>query len=184
MVDKKVSASKGQQPEHDGALYCVLCDMWLNGPVQWADHEIGKKHRKAVRRTQAQQHSVEAAALEGKKMKLVPDGFGKKPQFPEAVDDDVSEDVHYRAREWWEMQMRQIGFGEDDTSQQVRRAGVGSRQMPQSIQMPQTQMWFPSQGYGEWPPECCSGGELIYVLNPHTGAFEQRMSYPLHQLWQ
>ena len=192
MVDKKDCASKGQQPEHDGALYCVLCDMWLNGPVQWADHEIGKKHRKAVRRTQAKQQSVEAAALEGKRMKPVPDGFGKKPQFPEAVDDDVSEDVYHRAREWWEMelrlqnemQMRQIGFGEDDTLQQARRAGIGSQQMPRSIQMPQTQMWIPSQGCGEWRPECCSGGELGYIVNPHTGAFEQRMSYPLHELWQ
>ncbi|CAL1151589.1 unnamed protein product [Cladocopium goreaui] len=27
--------------------------MWLNGPTQWADHEIGKKHRKAVHRQQA-----------------------------------------------------------------------------------------------------------------------------------
>ena len=54
------------------AIYCKPCKMWLNGPTQqgpelkqllgswtdhvsdrWADHEIGKKHRKAVRRQQA-----------------------------------------------------------------------------------------------------------------------------------
>ena len=40
--------------EHDGAIYCRFCTMWLNGPTQWADHENGKKHRKAVRRTQVQ----------------------------------------------------------------------------------------------------------------------------------
>ena len=26
--------------------YCECCDMWLNGPVQLADHKKGKKHRK------------------------------------------------------------------------------------------------------------------------------------------
>ena len=40
---------KNKPTEHDGAIYCKHCQMWLNGPAQWADHEIGKKHRKAVR---------------------------------------------------------------------------------------------------------------------------------------
>ena len=40
--------------EHDGAIYCRFCAMWLNGPTQWADHENGKKHRKAVQRMQVQ----------------------------------------------------------------------------------------------------------------------------------
>ena len=42
-------------PEDEGRIYCPLCDMELNGPTQWADHEIGKKHRKAVKRKQAEQ---------------------------------------------------------------------------------------------------------------------------------
>ena len=33
----------------DGAVYCKYCDMWLNGPSQWEDHKLGKKHRKATR---------------------------------------------------------------------------------------------------------------------------------------
>lgn len=41
------------QTEQDGAIFCEHCQMWLNGPTQWADHEIGKKHRKAVHRQQA-----------------------------------------------------------------------------------------------------------------------------------
>ena len=28
------------------AMYCEVCEMWLNGPTQWEDHLIGKKHRK------------------------------------------------------------------------------------------------------------------------------------------
>ena len=34
----------------NGAVYCEYCEMWLNGPTQWEDHKIGKKHKKNVRR--------------------------------------------------------------------------------------------------------------------------------------
>ena len=30
----------------DQSIYCELCDMWLNGPTQWMDHRIGKRHRR------------------------------------------------------------------------------------------------------------------------------------------
>ena len=30
----------------EGAVYCPDCEMWLNGPTQWEDHKIGKKHQK------------------------------------------------------------------------------------------------------------------------------------------
>ena len=32
--------------EDNGAVYCDMCEMWLNGPTQWQDHRIGKKHKK------------------------------------------------------------------------------------------------------------------------------------------
>ena len=32
------------------AVYCKECQTWLNGPRQWADHKIGKKHRKNVQK--------------------------------------------------------------------------------------------------------------------------------------
>jgi dsRNA-specific ribonuclease len=32
-----------------GAVWCPDCEMWLNGPAQWEDHKIGKKHRKTQR---------------------------------------------------------------------------------------------------------------------------------------
>ena len=28
------------------AVYCDICKMWLNGPTQWEDHRIGRKHKK------------------------------------------------------------------------------------------------------------------------------------------
>ena len=41
-----------EQGDHEGLpqpIYCGLCSMWLNGPGQWADHQIGKKHRKRIK---------------------------------------------------------------------------------------------------------------------------------------
>ena len=32
------------------AIYCKACEMWLNGPTQYGDHKIGKKHRKNLRK--------------------------------------------------------------------------------------------------------------------------------------
>ena len=36
--------------EDDGAVYCLDCEMWLNGPTQWEDHKWGKKHKKNLQR--------------------------------------------------------------------------------------------------------------------------------------
>jgi hypothetical protein len=35
------------------AVYCKQCQTWLNGPRQWEDHKIGKKHRKNVQKEKA-----------------------------------------------------------------------------------------------------------------------------------
>ena len=31
------------------AIHCNVCNMWLNGPSQWEDHKIGKKHKKNLK---------------------------------------------------------------------------------------------------------------------------------------
>jgi hypothetical protein len=31
-------------------VWCVNCEMWLNGPTQMKEHSIGKKHKESVRR--------------------------------------------------------------------------------------------------------------------------------------
>ena len=31
------------------AIFCDICLMWMNGPSQWADHQISKKHRRHVK---------------------------------------------------------------------------------------------------------------------------------------
>ena len=33
----------------DDAIWCGPCEMWLNGPTQYEDHLIGKKHRKRLK---------------------------------------------------------------------------------------------------------------------------------------
>ena len=35
-------------PEAVGAKYCEICHMMLNGPTQYDDHKIGKKHKKNI----------------------------------------------------------------------------------------------------------------------------------------
>ena len=30
----------------DDAIHCDICNMWLNGPTQWEDHKLGRKHRR------------------------------------------------------------------------------------------------------------------------------------------
>jgi hypothetical protein len=72
----KAAENDSRPQEHQGAIYCKHCQMWLNGPTQWADHEIGKKHRKAVRRMHSQTKNDDS---ENGILPPIPDGFGKKP---------------------------------------------------------------------------------------------------------
>ena len=32
------------------AIFCDLCDMWVNGVGQWKEHKMGKKHKKHLKR--------------------------------------------------------------------------------------------------------------------------------------
>ena len=40
------------ETSHGSECYCFVCDLYLNGPTQFGDHKIGKKHRKNVQRGQ------------------------------------------------------------------------------------------------------------------------------------
>ena len=45
--------------QSDGqAVYCVVCEKWLNGPTQMDDHKIGKKHKKHSKGRTASQPSL------------------------------------------------------------------------------------------------------------------------------
>ena len=51
--DETANAGDQQDEEadqHAMAVYCKECQTWLNGPRQWEDHKIGKKHRKNVQK--------------------------------------------------------------------------------------------------------------------------------------
>jgi hypothetical protein len=82
--ESQAAEDEGQVHEHQGAIYCKHCMMWLNGPTQWADHEIGKKHRKAVR-MHARNKNDDAENLI---LPPIPEGFGKRPlPYRDGMDD-------------------------------------------------------------------------------------------------
>ncbi len=48
------------------AVWCPVCEIWLNGQTQWEDHKIGKKHRKNVEKeNRAATTSRVACAVQG-----------------------------------------------------------------------------------------------------------------------
>ena len=48
--------------EEDTSVYCPACQTWTNGPKQYEDHLIGKKHRKNMKRQKAESAEAQAAA--------------------------------------------------------------------------------------------------------------------------
>ena len=34
------------------AIYCEICELWLNGATQWENHTIRKKHKKNLKRVE------------------------------------------------------------------------------------------------------------------------------------
>ena len=52
---QEASAPEGLEGQNkpEKGIHCPDCDMWLNGPTQWEDHKIGKKHAKNIKRSKA-----------------------------------------------------------------------------------------------------------------------------------
>ena len=78
------------------AAYCPACQMWLNGPTQWTDHLIGKKHRKhtrAYRNWQVAQLGAASAAapLQGRAMGFVTGGGNRQGFLPPPPGLDMQE---------------------------------------------------------------------------------------------
>ena len=67
-------------PESGGAKYCDLCEMWLNGPTQWEDHKIGKKHKKNLRKMGA--HKTGSTAVITETTKPQPKPPSQVPKAP------------------------------------------------------------------------------------------------------
>ena len=44
-----VAMASPQDTKYD-AIYCGVCHMWVNGPIQYEDHLLGSKHKKNQRR--------------------------------------------------------------------------------------------------------------------------------------
>ena len=80
------------RPENGAAKYCPDCEMWLNGPTQWEDHKIGKKHKKNVKKG----GPSKTPALSKAKAKQPPEeATGESPEAEEAMTTPaVMEDVN------------------------------------------------------------------------------------------
>ena len=61
----KTKTDQKKQKEPAEAVYCKQCQTWLNGPRQWEDHKIGKKHRKNVQKEKAAATSSSSATAAG-----------------------------------------------------------------------------------------------------------------------
>jgi len=72
----------------EGAVYCEDCEMWLNGPTQWEDHKIGKKHKKNLART----HPMTKTKAKCKPHSKPPPGPPEHSERYEEDDDDSVDD--------------------------------------------------------------------------------------------
>jgi len=75
--------------ESGAAKYCEDCEMWLNGPTQWEDHKIGKKHKKNVKKGGANKgiSSSTPTSVKGKTLKTK----GGTPPPPPLLDYEASD---------------------------------------------------------------------------------------------
>ena len=80
--------------ESGGAIHCPFCDMWLNGPTQWEDHKIGKKHTKNINRSKAGQKS-KAKAKAKAKAKDGKDTVGEDAGDPSSPGADPNANQHH-----------------------------------------------------------------------------------------
>ena len=61
-VETREDPPEQDRCQDDGRQFCHNCDMWLNGPKQYIDHLIGKKHTKNLRQQARPQAPDETAA--------------------------------------------------------------------------------------------------------------------------
>ena len=60
------------------AVYCEVCSFWLNGPTEWEDHQIGRVHRRSIRKSKRHQSITIARAAV-----WIPQGGGLEAPQPQ-----------------------------------------------------------------------------------------------------
>ena len=89
--DDSIPADDADDPPEIGAAkYCPDCEMWLNGPTQWEDHKIGKKHKKNVKKggpskTPASSKAKAKARAKGLSKQPPEEAAGESPEAEEAM---------------------------------------------------------------------------------------------------
>jgi len=69
------------------AMYCLLCEMWLNGIVQWVEHLAGKKHKKKCKWFRVMCATCISLEVYKDKVKMLPNGQN-------ALDTKCSSSIH------------------------------------------------------------------------------------------
>ena len=104
--------------DHAMAVYCIECQTWLNGPRQYDDHKIGKKHKKNVQKAKRGNASGSSAVVQPVEQKeptpdVVPE---KKTDMWQWLEDGKA------AKEAEEHEKKaEGGTGEEKTSRSARR---------------------------------------------------------------
>ena len=107
-----------EDDNHAMAVYCKECKTYLNGPRQWEDHKIGKKHRKNVQKAKRGNASGSSEVVQAVEQKeptpdVVPE---KKTDMWQWLEDGKA------AKEAEEHEKKaEGGTGEEKTSRSARR---------------------------------------------------------------
>ena len=149
-VDEKEESRP--EPDQEGvAVYCEECDMWLNGPTQWEDHKVGKKHKKNMKKTSAGVGGSQqtAAGRNAAASKIAAHGTDEDKLFQTVKEKtSVTHEEGDAAQDGGQSSLRH-GWGGPTGS--MMHAGYPVPAWPvhyPNWQMPMQPMHYPTQSYG------------------------------------
>ena len=70
-------------------MYCPDCDVRLNGPRQWEDHKVGRKHRKKLQKQRQPQGGASNLKGISDALDWLQGGLREKQGEPAATSDDT-----------------------------------------------------------------------------------------------
>ena len=121
---------ESSEPPETTAVYCPECQTWLNGPRQWEDRKIGKKHRKNVQKQRAGSASG-TTKQQGASPKKANEPIVAPPEYEETanksemanwLNNGVDEIVKSQAREGGKPKVADDESESDPNSKRSRRS--------------------------------------------------------------
>ena len=206
--DETANAGDQQDEEadqHAMAVYCKECQTWLNGPRQWEDHKIGKKHKKNVqkakrgtaRSTEVAQPEARQPAVDEKPEKKtamwqwLEDGrVAKHAESNQLEGDGIQKEGrsarrrrHKQEKEAREAAERQTAETEaEEAAEKEKKAAAKARQateMPTLLESgPNEDLEPRNPKVTEQPSDVTSGGKFIEVVPPREEFAGKSISNP------